>query len=119
MIDLGAIAKGYIADQIKSYLLKNKVNSALINLGGNILCVGQKNNNPFSIGITDPQNTNHSILSLNINNLSIVTSGTYQRYIEINSKKYHHILIPQLDIVMIMIYLLLLLYLKVLYKEML
>lgn len=92
MIDLGAIAKGYIADQIKSYLLKNKVNSALINLGGNILCVGQKNNNPFSIGITDPQNTNHSILSLNINNLSIVTSGTYQRYIEINSKKYHHIL---------------------------
>ena len=86
MIDLGAIAKGYIADQIKSYLLKNKVNSALINLGGNILCVGQKNNNPFSIGITDPQNTNHSILSLNINNLSIVTSGTYQRYIEINSK---------------------------------
>ncbi len=42
MIDLGAIAKGYIADQIKSYLLKNKVNSALINLGGNILCVGQK-----------------------------------------------------------------------------
>lgn len=45
-----------------------------------------KNNNPFSIGITDPQNTNHSILSLNINNLSIVTSGTYQRYIEINSK---------------------------------
>ena len=94
MIDLGAIAKGYIADQIKSYLLKNKVNSALINLGGNILCVGQKNNNPFSIGITDPQNTNHSILSLNINNLSIVTSGTYQRYIEINSKKYHHILNP-------------------------
>ena len=49
MIDLGAIAKGYIADQIKSYLLKNKVNSALINLGGNILCVGQKNNNPFSL----------------------------------------------------------------------
>lgn len=66
----------------------------MIDLGGNILCVGQKNNNPFSIGITDPQNTNHSILSLNINNLSIVTSGTYQRYIEINSKKYHHILNP-------------------------
>ena len=73
----------------------------------------KKINNPFSIGITDPQNTNHSILSLNINNLSIVTSGTYQRYIEINSKKVSsYFKIPQLDIVMIMIYLLLLLYLK-------
>lgn len=41
MIDLGAIAKGYIADQIKNYLLKENVKSALINLGGNILCVGK------------------------------------------------------------------------------
>lgn len=94
MIDLGAIAKGYIADQIKDYLLKKKVTSALINLGGNILCVGQKQQQPFLIGVTNPQKTNDSILSLNINDLSIVTSGTYQRYIETDSKKYHHILNP-------------------------
>lgn len=94
MIDLGAIAKGYIADQIKDYLLKKNVTSALINLGGNILCVGQKQQQPFLIGVTNPQETSDSILSLNINDLSVVTSGTYQRYIETNSKKYHHILNP-------------------------
>ena len=94
MIDLGAIAKGYIADQIKDYLLKKNVSSALINLGGNILCVGQKQQKSFLIGVTNPQETNDSILSLNINDLSVVTSGTYQRYIETDSKKYHHILDP-------------------------
>ncbi len=94
MIDLGAIAKGYIADQIKDYLLKKNVTSALINLGGNILCVGQKQQQSFLIGVTNPQDTNDSILSLNINDLSVVTSGTYQRYIETDSKKYHHILNP-------------------------
>lgn len=94
IIDLGAIAKGYIADQIKDYLLKKNVTSALINLGGNILCVGQKQQQPFLIGVTNPQETSDSILSLNINDLSVVTSGTYQRYIETDSKKYHHILNP-------------------------
>ena len=80
MIDLGAIAKGYIADQIKNYLLKENVKSALINLGGNI---------------TNPQQTSDSLFSLKINDLSVVTSGTYQRFFEIDSKRYHHILNPK------------------------
>lgn len=95
MIDLGAIAKGYIADKIKQYLLEQNVNSALINLGGNVLCVGNKNNKKFTIGLTDPMQTNQSILSLKIDDLSIVTSGTYQRYFEMDGKRYHHILNPQ------------------------
>ena len=95
MIDLGAIAKGYIADQIKNYLLKENVKSALINLGGNILCVGKKQENPFIIGVTNPQQTSDSLFSLKINDLSVVTSGTYQRFFEIDSKKYHHILNPK------------------------
>lgn len=95
MIDLGAIAKGYIADKIKDYLLEENVKSALINLGGNVLCVGNKNNEKFTIGLTDPIDTSQSILSLKIDDLSIVTSGTYQRYFELDNKKYHHILNPQ------------------------
>lgn len=95
MIDLGAIAKGYIADQIKNYLLKENVKSALINLGGNILCVGKKQENPFIIGVTNPQQTSDSLFSLKINDLSVVTSGTYQRFFKIDSKRYHHILNPK------------------------
>ena len=95
MIDLGAIAKGYIADQIKNYLLKENVKSALINLGGNILCVGKKQETPFIIGVTNPQQTSDSLFSLKINDLSVVTSGTYQRFFEIDSKRYHHILNPK------------------------
>ena len=66
------IAKGYIADQIKSYLLKNKVNSALINLGGNILCVGQKNNNPFSIALLILKIQIIQYISLIINNYYVL-----------------------------------------------
>lgn len=94
MIDLGAIAKGYIADQIKSYLLKKHISSALINLGGNILCVGNKNGNPFTIGITDPKKTNSSIIRIEAQDQSIVTSGIYQRNMTINKHFYHHILDP-------------------------
>lgn len=95
MIDLGGIAKGYIADKIKEYLLKQDVNSAIINLGGNILCIGEKSGKDFVIGLTDPTATSNSLLSLNIADLSVVTSGTYQRYFEIEGKRYHHILDPQ------------------------
>ena len=54
-LDLGAIAKGYIADKIKAYLIDNGVERAIINLGGNVLCVGEKSlDNPFLIGIKKP-----------------------------------------------------------------
>lgn len=95
MIDLGAVAKGYIADKIKEYLLEENVNNALINLGGNVLCVGNKNNEKFTIGLTDPLETSQSIFNLKIDDLSIVTSGTYQRFFDFDGKKYHHILNPQ------------------------
>ena len=64
-------------------------------LGGNILCVGKKQENPFIIGVTNPQQTSDSLFSLKINDLSVVTSGTYQRFFEIDSKRYHHILNPK------------------------
>lgn len=94
MIDLGAIAKGYIADQIKAYLLKKNVKSALINLGGNILCVGDKYGEAFTIGITNPKHTDESIITTKIKNQSVVTSGIYQRNMTINKHLYHHILDP-------------------------
>lgn len=94
IIDLGAVAKGYIGDQIKDYLVKQGINSAIINLGGNVLCVGKKGTDDFRIGITDPQG-NDDIIRLNIDDLSVVTSGIYQRYFEADGNYYHHILSPQ------------------------
>ena len=94
-IDLGAIAKGYIADQIKSYLTDMKINSATINLGGNVLCIGKKpSGSEFGIGIRDPKNTAGIKAAVYVEDCSVVTSGTYERYIEQDGKTYHHILNP-------------------------
>lgn len=93
-LDLGAIAKGYIADRIKEYLKSEGVRHALINLGGNVLAIGGKlNGSPFNIGIQRPfDQSGEPITSARINNKSIVTSGTYQRYFEKDGSLYHHIL---------------------------
>lgn len=95
-IDLGGIAKGYIADNIKSYLIENDVDSALINLGGNILCVGSKpDGSAFTIGIKKPfSSVNEAIANISVHDLSVVTAGVYERYFYKNDKLYHHILSP-------------------------
>lgn len=95
-LDLGAIAKGYIADKLKEFLISKGVKSAIINLGGNVLTIGQKNNEDFKIGIQDPnKERNQIIATVNVNNKSVVTSGIYERYINVDGKKYHHILDPK------------------------
>lgn len=96
-IDLGGIAKGYIADKMKEYLLDEGINSALINLGGNVLAIGKKpGKGSFTIGIQKPFSENgEPIASVEVSNLSVVTSGTYQRYYEIDGRICHHILDPK------------------------
>ncbi len=92
-IDLGGIAKGYIADKIKEYLISNEVHSALIYLGGNVLCIGQKESGAFKIGIEKPfSNDSSAAATLQISDVSVVTSGTYERYFEKDGVLYHHIL---------------------------
>ena len=95
-IDLGGIANGYAADKIYAYLKEENLESALINLGGNIYALGTKSNNqPFSIGIQDPTKARgNSIGNIKISNKSVVTSGIYERYLEFNDKIYHHMLDP-------------------------
>ena len=94
-IDLGCLAKGYSADKVATFLKENNVTSALINLGGNILTIGNnqsKDGRPWQIGIQDPNNPrgNH-LMTLSITGKSVVTSGIYERHLEINGKDYHHI----------------------------
>ena len=93
-IDLGGIAKGYMADQLKEYLLSEGVTSAIINLGGNVLTVGKKpDGTNFNIGIQKPfDEQNVTITSVSVKDSSVVTSGSYERYFEANDMIYHHIL---------------------------
>lgn len=94
-LDLGAVAKGYVADCLKTFLKEKGVDSALINLGGNILCIGEKpNGSNFFIGIKKPF-TEDVQLVIGATDCSIVTSGTYERYFDENGKSYHHILDPK------------------------
>lgn len=96
-IDLGAIAKGYIADKIKDYLISKGVKSAIINLGGNVLCVGKKpNGEDFNVGLQMPfAKREETIGVVKGSDLSVVTSGVYERFIEVDGKEYHHILNPK------------------------
>lgn len=96
-MDLGGIAKGYVADRLKTYLKEKKISSAIINLGGNILTIGDNNNQDFVIGIKKPfgeRDTDYSA-KIKIKDKSVVTSGVYERYFKENNKLYHHILNPE------------------------
>jgi len=96
-IDLGSIAKGYIADRVKEYLLSRGVQSAIINLGGNVLCVGERpGKQPFRIGLQKPfESHNETIANLDIRDLSVVSSGVYERHFVADGKNYHHLLNPK------------------------
>ena len=95
-IDLGAIAKGFIADELKAYLIEQGIEHALINLGGNILAVGGKaSGESFHVGIQRPFDERNTVMtSVDVNGKSVVSSGTYERYFEKNGKIYHHLLNP-------------------------
>ena len=114
--DVGAIAKGYIADRICDYLknqgvekavinlggnvavlVKKGVKSAIINLGGNVLCIGSKpDGTPFKVGIQKPfADRNETEAVMDITGKSVVSSGIYERCFKQNGKLYHHILNPK------------------------
>ena len=94
-ITLGAIAKGYVTDRLVSEMRKDKVKSALINLGGNVYALGKKGSTPWKIGIANPKDSNACILTLKICDKAVVTSGDYQRAFEKDGILYHHIIDPK------------------------
>ncbi|MFL2134266.1 FAD:protein FMN transferase [Desemzia sp. FAM 24101] len=97
-IDLGALAKGYIADLVIQYLKSEGVASALINLGGNVVGLGPSQTSKkkyWTIGIQNPNlDREHYLTTLKIKNQSVVTSGIYERSLVNKGKTYHHILSP-------------------------
>ena len=96
-IDLGFIAKGYIADMLKEYLVSMNVQRAIINLGGNIVVIGKKpDGSNYNVGVKKPfSKDDTSICTVELSDTSIVTSGIYERCFTYNDKLYHHILDPK------------------------
>lgn len=94
-IDLGAIAKGFVADKLKEFMISVGVKSAIIDLGGNILTIGGKTEeDDFVIGIKKPfsEDASEYAATIGVKDKSVVTSGIYERFFEKDGKIYHHIL---------------------------
>ena len=93
-LDLGAIAKGYIGDRMTETLKDSGVTSGIINLGGNVICIGSKpGGEDFNIGVELPYSDRTEIAGkIGVKDKTLVTSGVYERKIDVDGKVYHHIL---------------------------
>lgn len=96
-IDLGGVAKGYIADKTGEYMEAQGVTKAIINLGGNITAIGEKEEDtPWNIGIERPYSDRSEIVgSIKVSDKTVVTSGIYERQFVEDGVRYHHVLDPQ------------------------
>lgn len=93
-IDLGGIAKGYAAD-LCADILKSADADGLLVLGGNIYAVGTNEGKDWNIGIADPDEPTDTVAAVAVHDLSVVTSGDYERYFEQDGVRYHHIFDPK------------------------
>lgn len=94
-LDLGAVGKGIALDRTRE-LLEEQASGAVISAGGSILTFGEKpDQTPWRVGITDPENPSGSIGYLELQGQwCISTSGDYERYVEVDGVRYHHIIDP-------------------------
>ena len=97
-IDLGSIVKGYTGSKLSGFYRENGVKSALINLGGNVECIGTKpNGQPWNVAVKSPFLDSKSGIYgvIKASDEAIITSGGYERYFESNGEIYWHILDPK------------------------
>lgn len=98
-IDIGGIGKGYATELIKNDLIKNGLKNGLLSVGGDVAIIGENpkdGEDKFKVAIQDPSlSKDHPYLAvIALKNNSVVTSGDYQRYYEVDGKRYHHIIDP-------------------------
>lgn len=97
LLDVGAIAKGYAVEQIAQTLIQSGITGYVLNVGGNVRAIGLKGDkSPWVAGIDDPGGSESSpyYATLSLEDRSLVTSGSYQRYYTVDGKDYHHIIDP-------------------------
>jgi len=95
-IGFGGIGKGYAAEMAKQLLLKNNVQSGIINASGDLSAWGlQQNGSKWTIGVADPDAPNAAFSYMEISNKAVATSGNYEKFVTINGKKYSHTIDPK------------------------
>ncbi|MCP9751001.1 FAD:protein FMN transferase [Ferruginibacter sp. HRS2-29] len=95
-IGFGGIGKGYAAEMAKRLLQQNGVESGIVNASGDLCTWGQRaDGRPWTVGIADPDNTNLPFSYLDITNMAVATSGSYEKYVLIDGKKYSHTIDPK------------------------
>jgi thiamine biosynthesis lipoprotein len=93
-LDLGGIAKGYMVDSAVNALRAAGIGSALIDAGGDVYCLGDKQGKPWHIGIREPA-LEGIMQSIDLTEQGVATSGNYEQYFEYEGKKYSHIIDPR------------------------
>jgi FAD:protein FMN transferase len=92
-IGLGGIGQGYIADKIKELLKAKGVGAGLVNVSGDISCWGkQPNGEQWKVGIKNPMNKNRIFATFPLEDTAVETSGSYEKYVTFNGKRYSHII---------------------------
>jgi thiamine biosynthesis lipoprotein len=95
-IGFGGIGKGYAAEMAKKILIKNGVQSGVVNAAGDLVVWGmQHNGKPWTIGIANPDAVRSPFSSMEISNMAVATSGNYEKFIVIDGKKYSHTIDPK------------------------
>ncbi len=94
-LDAGAVAKGYVSKILMQELEKNGFNNIIVNLGGNVIAMGRKNDNsPWRVGVKNPSGDGNSEI-VEIQDACLITSGGYERGVSVEGNFYHHIINPE------------------------
>lgn len=99
LLDVGAIAKGYSVEQVSQFAKEHGFTDGLISVGGNVRALGHKGDDQqlWGIGIQNPDSEaeNTNLFVAHLSDLSVVTSGDYERYYTVDGRQYHHIIDPE------------------------
>jgi thiamine biosynthesis lipoprotein len=94
-VDFGGIAKGYAVDAAVKELKRKGIDSAIINAGGDIYCLGSKFGKRWKLGLQHPRKKDMIIDTIEVEDSAVATSGDYEQFMEIGAKRYSHIINPQ------------------------
>ncbi|MBW2387539.1 MAG: FAD:protein FMN transferase [Deltaproteobacteria bacterium] len=94
-LGLGGIAKGYGVDRAMAVLMQHGVEHAMVNAGGDMKLLGRRFGEPWEVAIKHPRDRELAIAALRLSNVSVVTSGDYERFFELDGRRYHHIIDPR------------------------